>query len=141
MKQAPSDKEVGWGSVNQPMKPEVFDALYDRVLKYYETVPEAFVFDGYCGANKNSRRNVRFVTELAWQHHFVTNMFIRPKTTEELKGFQPDFTIINACKVTNPDWKAQGLNSEVFVAFNIEKKVAVIGGTYYGGCVCVCGCV
>jgi len=133
VKQAPSDKEVGWGSVNQPMKPEVFDKLYDSVLKHYEGVKEAFVFDGYCGANKNSRRNVRFVTELAWQHHFVTNMFIRPKTTEELKGFQPDFTVINACKVTNPDWKAQGLNSEVFVAFNIEKKVAIIGGTYYGG--------
>ena len=80
VKQGPSDKEVGWGSVNQPMTPEVFDKLYDRVLKHYETVPEAFVFDGFCGANKNSRRNVRIITELAWQHHFVTNMFIRPKS-------------------------------------------------------------
>ena len=132
MKQLPSEKEVGWGSVNQPISPEVFDKLYERVLKHYETVPEAFVFDGYCGANKDTRKNVRFVTELAWQHHFVTNMFIRPKP-EDLKSFTPDFTIINACKVTNPDWKAQGLHSEVFVAFNIEKHVAVIGGTFYGG--------
>lgn len=133
VKQAPSDKEVGWGSVNQPISPEVFDKLYDRVLKHYEGVSEAFVFDGYCGTNKKSRRNVRIITELAWQHHFVKNMFIRPETAEEVRNFAPDFTIINACKVTNPDWKAQGLNSEVFVAFNIERKLAVIGGTYYGG--------
>ena len=67
------------------------------------------------------------------QHHFVCNMFIRAKTEDEVKDFKPDFTIINACKVTNPDWKKQGLNSDVFIAFNIEKNVAVIGGTYYGG--------
>jgi phosphoenolpyruvate carboxykinase (ATP) len=133
VKQPPSDKEVGWGSVNQPMTPEVFDKLYDRVLKHYETVPEAYVFDGYCGTNLNTRKNVRFVTELAWQHHFVRNMFIRPESDAELRNFKPDFTVINACKVTNPDWKQQGLHSEVFIAFNIEKNVAIIGGTYYGG--------
>lgn len=76
---------------------------------------------------------VRFLTELAWQQHFVTNMFIRPKSTKEIEGFAPEFTIINACKVVDDDWKRHGINSEVFVAFNIEKRVAIIGGTWYGG--------
>jgi phosphoenolpyruvate carboxykinase (ATP) len=76
---------------------------------------------------------VRFISEIPWQHHFVRNMFIRPETAEELVDFEPDFTIINAAAVSNPDWKADGLNSEVFVSFNIEEKLAIIGGTYYGG--------
>jgi ATP-dependent phosphoenolpyruvate carboxykinase len=133
VKQAPSESEFWWGSVNQPTTPEVFDELYDKVLKHYESVPEAYVFDGYCGANPTSRRNVRIVTELAWQHHFCKNMFIRPKSLEEVKGFKPDYTIINACKVTNDDYERHGLNSPVFVAFNVEKRVAVLGGTWYGG--------
>lgn len=76
---------------------------------------------------------VRFISEIPWQHHFVSNMFIRPKSPEELIGFEPDFTIINAAAVSNPDWKEDGLNSEVFVSFNVEDKLAIIGGTYYGG--------
>ena len=76
---------------------------------------------------------MRFVHELAWQQHFVSNMFIRPKTREELVGFKPDFTIINACSEVNDDWEKHGLNSEVAIAFNIEKQVAVILGTWYGG--------
>ena len=111
----------------------MFDDLYKKVTDHYSTVDKMYVFDGYCGANPKSRKNARFITELAWQNHFVRNMFIRPKTTEEIKDFNPDYTIINACKVVNKDYKAQGLNSDVFVAFNIEKKVAVIGGTWYGG--------
>ena len=74
---------------------------------------------------------VRFITELAWQQHFVRNMFIRPKSDAEIEDFVPDFTIINACKVTNPDYKAEGLNSDVFVSFNVEKNVGIIGGTWY----------
>jgi len=76
---------------------------------------------------------VRFISEIPWQHHFVTNMFIRPTSPEELENFEPDFTIINAAAVSNPDWKTDGLNSEVFVGFDIENKLAIIGGTYYGG--------
>lgn len=76
---------------------------------------------------------MRFISEIPWQHHFVTNMFIRPTSPEELEDFEPDFTIINAAAVSNPDWQADGLNSEVFVGFDIENKLAIIGGTYYGG--------
>lgn len=96
-----------------------------------------YIFDGFAGASPKSRKKVRFISELAWQAHFVHNMFLRP-TADELQqldstGSEPDFTIINACKVSNGRWKEQGLKSDVFVAFNIEKKVAVIGGTWYAG--------
>lgn len=134
VKQAPSDANIWWGDVNQPISDDVFEDLYDKVVTHYnENVDKMYVFDGYCGANPSSRKNVRFLTELAWQHHFVTNMFIRPESLDEISDFAPDFTIINACKVVNNDYKKQGLNSDVFVAFNLEKKVAVIGGTWYGG--------
>ena len=83
--------------------------------------------------NPTSQKKVRFVHELAWQQHFVTNMFIRPETRQEIQNFDPDFTIINACSVENKDWKKQGLNSEVAIAVNIERKIAVILGTWYGG--------
>jgi phosphoenolpyruvate carboxykinase (ATP) len=76
---------------------------------------------------------VRFITEIAWLHHFVTNMFLRPKDAAEIENFEPDFTIINGCNVTNEKWKEDGLNSEVFVSFNLEQKLALIGGTFYGG--------
>ncbi|ETV79595.1 phosphoenolpyruvate carboxykinase (ATP) [Aphanomyces astaci] len=133
VEQEPSKKNIWWGSINQPMKPEVFDELHTTVTEHYNAAEKVYVFDGYCGANKNSRKRVRIITELAWQHHFVTNMFIRAQTKEEVENFQPDFTIINACKVTDADYKKHGLNSEVFVGFNIEKRVAIIGGTWYGG--------
>lgn len=91
------------------------------------------MYDAFVGTSKSQRRKVRFITEFAWQHHFVQNMFVRA-TPEELETFgEPDFTIINACKITNPDSKRHGLNSEVFVGFNIEKKCGIIGGTHYGG--------
>jgi phosphoenolpyruvate carboxykinase (ATP) len=76
---------------------------------------------------------VRFVHEMAWQQHFVTNMFIRPGSKEEIENFEADFTIINACSLVDEDWEKHGLNSDVAVVFNIEKKVAVIFGTWYGG--------
>jgi phosphoenolpyruvate carboxykinase (ATP) len=91
-----------------------------------------FVVDAYCGANEGTRLSVRFVTEVAWQAHFVTNMFIRP-TAEELKTFEPDFMVLNGAKTTNPDWEKHGLNSENFVAFNLTEKMQLIGGTWYGG--------
>merc|ERR1719473_1948687 len=70
---------------------------------------------------------------MAWQQHFVTNMFIRPGSAEQIEGFEPDFTVINASSQINEDWKRHGLNSEVAIAVNIEKRVAVIFGTWYGG--------
>jgi len=97
-----------------------------------------YVFDGFAGANEDTRMKVRFVMEVAWQAHFVTNMFIRP-TEEELKTFEPDFVILNAAKTTNPDWKTmkrldgEPFNSEVFIVFNLAEGRAVIGGSWYGG--------
>lgn len=133
VKQAPSEDKLWWGSVNQPMKGEVFEELYKKCVAHYNKLDKAYIFDGYCGANPSSRKKVRFLTEQAWQQHFVTNMFIRPQSTKEIEGFAPDFTIINACRVVDEKWKEHGINSEVFVAFNLEKKVAIIGGTFYGG--------
>ncbi len=91
-----------------------------------------FVVDSYCGANENSRLRVRFIMEVAWQAHFVKNMFIRPEP-EELENFEPDFVVLNASKATNPNWQEQGLNSENFIIFNLTEKMLVIGGTWYGG--------
>ena len=91
-----------------------------------------YVVDAYCGANENSRLKVRFIMEVAWQAHFVTNMFIRP-TEQELIDFEPNFVVMNGSKTTNPAWQQQGLNSENFVAFNLTEKIQVIGGTWYGG--------
>ena len=91
-----------------------------------------YVVDAYCGANINSRLKVRFIMEVAWQAHFVTNMFIRP-TTEELIDFEPDFIVMNGSKTNNPHWQQQGLHSENFVAFNLTEKIQLIGGTWYGG--------
>mmetsp|Transcript_9593 Transcript_9593/g.12420 ORF Transcript_9593/g.12420 Transcript_9593/m.12420 type:complete len:443 (+) Transcript_9593:292-1620(+) len=128
-----SEQHVDWGSVNQETSPEVFDELYDKAVKHMDKLDKIYVFDGFCGANPKSQKKVRFIHEMAWQQHFVTNMFIRPSTSDDLNTFEPDFTIINACSQVNEDWERQNLNSEVAVAFNIEKKCAVIFGTWYGG--------
>ena len=128
-----SEQNIDWGNVNQPISNNIFDDLYSKAINHFNELDECYVFDGYCGANPNSQKKVRFIHELAWQQHFVTNMFIRPKSKNELINFEPDFTIINACAVTNSDWKKQNLNSDVAIAFNIEKKVAVILGSWYGG--------
>jgi len=92
-----------------------------------------YVVDAFCGANENSRLKVRFIMEVAWQAHFVKNMFIRP-TDEELVNFgEPDFVVMNASKTNFKDYKSHNLNSEVFVAFNLTEKIQLIGGTWYGG--------
>lgn len=91
-----------------------------------------FVVDCYCGANPDTRLCVRFITEVAWQAHFVTNMFIRP-SEEELKTFEPTFVSLNAAKCTNSKWKEHGLNSENFTVFNLTERMHVVGGTWYGG--------
>ena len=88
--------------------------------------------DAFCGANADTRLKVRFITEVAWQAHFVKNMFIRPDENE-LHDFEADFIVMNGAKCVNPDWQAQGLNSENFVAFNLSERIQLIGGTWYGG--------
>lgn len=91
-----------------------------------------YVVDAFCGANADTRLSVRFITEVAWQAHFVKNMFIRP-TAEQLEDFEPDFVVMNGAKCTNPNWEKQGLNSENFIAFNLTERMQLIGGTWYGG--------
>ncbi|MBR4731187.1 MAG: phosphoenolpyruvate carboxykinase (ATP), partial [Lachnospiraceae bacterium] len=91
-----------------------------------------FVVDAFCGANKDTRMAVRFIMEVAWQAHFVKNMFIQP-TADELKDFTPDFVIYNASKAKVDNYKELGLNSETCVAFNITSREQVILNTWYGG--------
>lgn len=133
VQQEPSASNLWWGDVNRPIDKATYQKLSNKVQEHFSKAPKVYVFDGYVGASKASMRKVRFISEIPWQHHFVTNMFIRPKTKKEIENFVPDFTVINAAAVSNPDWEEDGLNSEVFVVFNIEDKTAIIGGTYYGG--------
>lgn len=128
-----SAEHIDWNDINRSTTPEVFDELYDKAVAHFNTLEKAYVFDCYCGASPESRKKVRFVHEMAWQQHFVSNMFIRPRTSEELENFEPDFTIINCCSQVDDDWKRHNLNSETAVVFNIEKGKAVIFGTWYGG--------
>ncbi|KYP97049.1 phosphoenolpyruvate carboxykinase [Sodalis-like endosymbiont of Proechinophthirus fluctus] len=116
---------------NHPLDQQTWDHLKKRVGQQLSG-KRLFVIDAFCGANEDSRLKVRFVTEVAWQAHFVKNMFIRP-SNEELRGFEPDFVVLNGAKCTNPDWREQGLYSENFVAFNLTEGVQLIGGTWYGG--------
>ncbi|QKJ85295.1 Phosphoenolpyruvate carboxykinase [Paramixta manurensis] len=116
---------------NQPLSQETWQALKTRVTRQLSG-KRLFVVDAWCGANPDSRLSVRFITEVAWQAHFVKNMFIRPDE-ESLASFEPDFVVMNGAKCTNPDWQHQGLHSENFVAFNLSEKVQLIGGTWYGG--------
>ncbi|MDR0467341.1 MAG: phosphoenolpyruvate carboxykinase (ATP) [Campylobacteraceae bacterium] len=131
VKQDPSKKYIAWGSMNIPISKELFDTLLNKAQKQLSG-KNIYIQDAYCGASKESRKSVRFVTEVAWQAHFVKNMFIRPNENE-LKEFSPDFVVYNACKCSNKDYKSDGLNSDVFIIFNIEENIAVIGGTWYGG--------
>ncbi|MBC7003247.1 phosphoenolpyruvate carboxykinase (ATP) [Photobacterium sp. BZF1] len=91
-----------------------------------------FVIDGFCGTNPDTRLCIRIITEVAWQAHFVKNMFIRP-TEEELETFEPDFVVMNGAKCTNEKWEEHEMNSENFTVFNLTEKMQLIGGTWYGG--------
>jgi phosphoenolpyruvate carboxykinase (ATP) len=116
---------------NTPISESVWADLKTLVTSHL-TGKRLFVVDAYCGANESTRLSVRFVTEVAWQAHFVTNMFIRP-SINELATFEPDFVVMNAASVTNADYERHGMNSENFVAFNFTEKMQLIGGTWYGG--------
>lgn len=117
---------------NKPISQHVWSDLKKTVLEELSH-KKIFVIDAFCGANEDTRLKVRFIVEVAWQAHFVKNMFIRP-TEEELENFgEPDFVVLNGSKTSNPNWKEQGLNSENFVVFNLTEKMQIIGGTWYGG--------
>lgn len=117
---------------NKPTTPEVWEDL-KAITCQQLSGKKLYVVDCFCGACPRSRLKVRFIMEVAWQAHFVKNMFIRP-TEEELKNFgEPDFVSLNASKTTNPKWKEHGLNSEVYTVFNLTEKMHVVGGSWYGG--------
>jgi phosphoenolpyruvate carboxykinase (ATP) len=124
-----SDKAV---NDNKPISQTTWNALKETTVNQLSG-KRLFVVDAFCGANENTRLKVRFIMEVAWQAHFVKNMFIRP-TDAELENFgEPDFIVMNGSKTSFKDYAAHGLNSEVYVAFNLTEKVQLIGGTWYGG--------
>ena len=116
---------------NKAMTPQVWDALKKNTMEQLSN-GRLFVVDAYCGANEDTRLKVRFLSQVAWQAHFVTNMFIRPSQAE-LETFEPDFVVANGAKRTDPDWQQHGLNSENYVAFNLTERMQLIGGSWYGG--------
>ena len=126
-----SNQNIAWGDINHKVDEAIFNRL-EGVAKKQLSGKKLYVMDLFTGSSEASKRKVRFITEVAWQAHFVKNMFIRP-TEDELKDFEPDFTVLNAAKAVNDDWKNDGLNSEVFVGFDVENKKAIILGTWYGG--------
>lgn len=134
VRDALSEKTIWWdGEINRPVDEPVWTHCKNLVVEELSSARHLFVVDAFCGTNADSRLKVRFVVEVAWQAHFVTNMFVRP-TLYELQNFgEPDFVVLNSSRVTNPQWQAQGLNSDIFVLFNLTEKMQLIGGTWYGG--------
>ena len=117
-----SNEKLWWGPVNTKVDEEIFNELYDKVIKYYNSSSSStYVFDGYAGADPEFRLNVRVIAKKAWQAHFCNNMFIRLNGKEE--EFHSDFTIINASDVINENYTKHGLNSETFILFHLEKKI------------------
>ena len=116
---------------NHPASEETWKAVKDIAVKEL-CGKKLYVVDAFCGANKDTRMAIRFIMEVAWQAHFVTNMFIRP-SAEELENFEPDFVVYNASKAKVENYKELGLNSETAVVFNITSREQVIINTWYGG--------
>ena len=116
---------------NHKASKEAWAAVKDLAIKELSN-KKLYVVDAFCGANKDTRMAIRFIVEVAWQAHFVTNMFIKP-TEEELKDFEPDFVVYNASKAKVENYKELGLNSETAVVFNIKSSEQVIVNTWYGG--------
>ncbi len=136
VKDATTKDTIWWTSPespndNKPVSTEVWEELKANTVKQLSN-KRLFVMDCYCGANEDTRLKVRFILEVAWQAHFVKNMFIRP-TEEELENFEPDFVSLNGAKTVNEKWQEHGLNSEVYTVFNLTEKMHVLGGSWYGG--------
>ena len=137
MKDAVTENTIWWTSDeykndNKPISEKSWKVLKDIATDELSK-KRLFVVDTFCGANENSRLKIRFIMEVAWQAHFVTNMFIRP-TAEELADYgEPDFVVLNASKAKVETYKELGLNSETAVVFNLTEKMQVIINTWYGG--------
>ena len=136
VKDATSEDSIWWTTDeykndNKAITPATWDAL--KAIADKELSDKTlYVVDAFCGTNPDTRLAVRFVMEVAWQAHFVTNMFIRP-TEEELANFTPDFVVLNASKAKVENWKELGINSETCVAFNLTERMQLIINTWYGG--------
>lgn len=137
VKDSVTENTIWWNSEkaandNKPISQNTWEALKQNTVQQLSG-KRLFVVDAFCGANANTRLKVRFIMEVAWQAHFVKNMFIRP-TEQELENFgEPDFIVMNGSKSGFKDYAAHGLNSEVYIAFNLTEKMQLIGGTWYGG--------
>ncbi|ASS86889.1 phosphoenolpyruvate carboxykinase (ATP) [Geobacillus lituanicus] len=128
----PSTKQtIDWGAVNQPMSPETFEKLYDKVLDYLMKQDELFVFKGFAGADPKYRLPIQVVNEFAWHNLFVHQLFIRP-SAEELAAHEPQFTVICAPNF-KADPKVDGTRSEAFIIISFERRTVLIGGTEYAG--------
>ena len=136
VKDSTSENTVWWTSEeykndNKPVTTETWNVLKNLAAKELSN-KKLYVVDGFCGANEATCLKVRFIMEVAWQAHFVTNMFIRP-SKEQLENFEPDFVVYNASKAKVENYKELGLNSETAVVFNLTTKEQVILNTWYGG--------
>ena len=137
VKDATSENTVWWTSDeykndNKPVSEETWKVLKKLATDQLSN-KKLYVMDTFCGANENTRLKIRFIMEVAWQAHFVKNMFIRP-TEEELANYgEPDFVVLTASKAKVENYKELGLNSETAVVFNLTEKVQVIINTWYGG--------
>ncbi len=123
--------KIDWGSVNQPISPEAFEKLYDKVVDYLQEKDEVFLFKGFAGADKKHQLPIQVINEYAWHNLFAQQLFITP-TNEELNDHQSEFTVISA-----PNFKADpaidGTNSETFIIISFERRTVLIGGTEYAG--------
>ncbi|WP_020007441.1 phosphoenolpyruvate carboxykinase (ATP) [Salinicoccus albus] len=127
-----SRDKVDWGEVNQPISEEIFNNLYKKVINHLDEKEEIFIFNGYAGADENTRLNLRVVNEFSWHNMFARTMFIRPGSKEEAEEISPQFTIVSA-----PEFKADpavdGTKSPTFIIVSLEKGIILIGGTEYAG--------
>ena len=134
LKDNTTENTIWWdGNINKPVTESVWNDCMGLVQNQLSNKDTLYVVDTFCGTNENSRLKVRFIMEVAWQAHFVTNMFIRPSKWELENYGEPDFVSINGSKTTNSKWKEHNLHSDVFVLFNLTEKIQIIGGSWYGG--------
>ena len=127
-----SKNNLWWGPVNRKISTDVYNKLYNKILNYYnENSDTTYIFEGYAGADEDYKLPIRVIAKKAWQYMFCRNMFIN--RTYKTKDFYPEFTIVNSSDIVNKDYIKDKMNSDVFVIFNLQDKIAIIGGTEYGG--------
>ncbi|MDC1050680.1 phosphoenolpyruvate carboxykinase (ATP) [Candidatus Marinimicrobia bacterium] len=127
-----SKDNLWWGPVNKKISKKIYTKLYDKIVAYFnKSSTNNYIFEGYAGSDKDFRLPIRVIAKKAWQYMFCRNMFIEMSANND--NFIPEFTIINASDIVNEDFIKDEMNSEVFVIFNLKEKIAIIGGTEYGG--------